>query len=478
MADKPRVRFAPSPTGELHVGNARTALFNWMFARHHGGDFILRIEDTDETRSALSYQVNLLNDLTWLGLDWDEGPQKEGAYGPYKQSERLDIYARHLQQLESADLVYPCYCTEEELEEERQALILSKRMPRYMGKCRQLTRDERKQKEDAGRKPSFRFKVPDETFQFADLIRGAMKFEGTAIGDFIIVRSNGMPAYNFAVVIDDHLMGITHVIRGEDHLSNTALQIMLYKAFGFVPPTFAHHCLILGKDRAKLSKRHGSVSVGEFRKQGILPEALMNYLGLLGSSFTEGREVLSREEMMAAFSLDRASKSGAIFDEEKLHWLNAIYIRNCPTENLVSRLQPFLEQAGYSTDALDPVLLYGVVDLIKNDLTTLSAIGNHISFFFDDEYEITAEARQILEKEGALRVLKTFAEYLKNSAEAVQEIYPAAIKHLKEKTGVKGKDLFMPIRAALTGRNHGPELDRVFAILGKNAALKRLNPFV
>ena len=475
MADKPRVRFAPSPTGELHVGNARTALFNWMYARHNGGDFILRIEDTDESRSALSYQVNLLNDLTWLGLDWDEGPQKEGAYGPYKQSERLNIYARHLQQLVAADLVYPCYCTEEELEEERQALILSKRMPRYMGKCRKLTPPDRKQKEAAGRKPSFRFKVPDGTIQFDDLIRGAMKFEGTAIGDFIIVRSNGMPAYNFAVVIDDHLMGITHVIRGEDHLSNTALQIMLYKAFGFAPPTFAHHCLILGRDRSKLSKRHGSVSVDEFRKQGILPEALMNYLGLLGSSFTEGREVLSREEMITAFSLDRASKSGAIFDEEKLHWLNAIYIRNCPTENLVRRLQPFLEQAGYETDSLDPLWLNGVVDLIKNDLTTLSAIGSHISLFFDDKYEFTAEARKILERESAIQVLKTFAEYLKNSPDPAQEIYPAAIKYIKEKTGVKGKDLFMPIRAALTGCVHGPELDKVFAILGKNTALNRLN---
>jgi nondiscriminating glutamyl-tRNA synthetase len=462
----------------LHVGNARTALFNWMFARHHGGDFILRIEDTDESRSALSYQVNLLNDLTWLGLDWDEGPEKEGASGPYKQSERLDIYARHLQQLEAADLVYPCYCTEEELEEERQALILSKRMPRYMGKCRNLTPQERKQKEAAGRKPSFRFKVPDGSFQFADLIRGAMKFEGTAIGDFIIVRSNGMPAYNFAVVIDDHLMGVTHVIRGEDHLSNTALQIMLYNAFGFAPPIFAHHSLILGRDRAKLSKRHGSVSVGEFRRQGILPEALMNYLGLLGSSFTEGREVLSREEMITAFSLDRASKSGAIFDEEKLHWLNAIYIRNCPTEDLVRRLQPFIEQAGYKTDALDPLWFNQVIDLIKNDLTTLAEVGSHIDIFFDDKFAITAEAAQILEKESVRRVLKTFAEYLENGADAVQEIYPAAIKYVKEKTGVKGKDLFMPLRAALTGRIHGPELDRVFTVLGRNGALKRLKPLI
>jgi len=477
MVPKPRVRFAPSPTGELHVGNARTALFNWMFARHHGGSFILRIEDTDESRSALSYQVNLLNDLNWLGLDWDEGPQKEGTYGPYRQSERLDIYKKHLQKLMDADLVYPCYCTEEELEEERQALILSKRMPRYMGKCRNLTLEERRKQENEGRIPSFRFKVQPQVIEFDDLIRGGMKFEGESMGDFIIVRSNGMPAYNFACIIDDHLMGITHVIRGEDHLSNTALQLMLYRAFGFDPPTFVHHCLILGKDRAKLSKRHGSVSVGEFRKQGILPEALINYLGLLGSSFTDGREVLSREEMIAGFALERASKSGAIFDEEKLHWLNAIYIRNCKTEDLVQRLKPFLEQAGYNTEVIDAKEFNQVIELVKKELTTLADIGSHIDIFFEYKYEMTADAKQILEQESALEVVKTFGEYLKTAAGNPQEIYLAAIKYTKEKTGVKGKDLFMPIRAALTGKVHGPELDKVFAVIGKNTALKRLKSF-
>ena len=478
MAPKPRVRFAPSPTGELHVGNARTALFNWMFARHHRGSFILRIEDTDESRSALSYQVNLLNDLSWLGLDWDEGPQKNGSYGPYKQSERLDIYKEHLQKLIDADLVYPCYCTEEELEEERQALILSKRMPRYMGKCRNLTADERKQRENEGRKHSFRFKVQPQVIEFEDLIRGAMKFEGEAIGDFIIVRSNGMPAYNFAVVIDDHLMGITHVIRGEDHLSNTALQMMLYKAFRFAPPTFIHHSLILGKDRAKLGKRHGSVSVGEFRKQGILPEALINYLGLLGSSFTDSREVLTREEMITDFALERASKSGAIFDEEKLHWLNAIYIRNCKTEDLVEQLKPFLEQAGYKTAAIDTKWLNEIIELVKTELTTLAEIDSHIDIFFDDKCEITAEAEQILERESAVQVVKVFGEYLKTAAGNPRENYLAAIKYTKEKTGAKGKDLFMPIRAALTGKVHGPELDKVFAVLGEKAALKRLKSFI
>ena len=514
MAPKPRVRFAPSPTGELHVGNARTALFNWMFARHHGGSFILRIEDTDESRSALSYQISLLDELNWLGLDWDEGPQMEGnytqldstgyrggkeeatqsysairrgadddankdsrmkatGYGPYKQSERLDIYKAHLQKLMDADLIYPCYCTEEELDEERQNLIMSKRMPRYMGKCRNLTAEERKLKEAEGRKPSFRFKINSQTIEFEDLIRGAMKFEGDAIGDFIIVRSNGMPAYNFAVVIDDHLMNITHVIRGEDHLSNTALQIMLYRAFGFEPPTFAHHSLILGKDRAKLSKRHGSVSVGEFRRQGILPEALINYLGLLGSSFTDAREVLSREEMIAEFALERASKSGAIFDEEKLRWLNAIYIRNCKTEDLIKRLKPFLEKSGLKDDTINSEWFKQVIDLVKDELTTLAEVDSHISIFFDDKYKLTAEAEEILNKDNARNVVKAFTEYL-DIHDDPQSLYSAAMKNVKEKTGAKGKELFMPVRAALTGKNHGPELDKVFAILGKDVALRRL----
>ncbi|MFZ1981973.1 MAG: glutamate--tRNA ligase [Smithella sp.] len=491
MAPKPRVRFAPSPTGELHVGNARTALFNWMFARHHGGFLVLRIEDTDESRSAVSYQINLSDDLKWLGLSWDEGPQigsnddagkdsrlNSEGYGPYRQSERLDIYKDHLKKLMDADLVYPCYCTEEELEEERQNLILSKRMPRYMGKCRNLTQDQRKQKENEGRKPSIRFKVQPQTIEFEDLIRGAIKFEAEAMGDFIIVRSSGMPAYNFAVVIDDHLMNITHVIRGEDHLSNTALQIMLYKAFGFEPPVFAHHSLILGKDRAKLSKRHGSVSIGEFRKQGILPEAMINYLGLLGSSFTDKREVLSREEMIADFALERASKSGAVFDEEKLHWLNAIYIRNCKTEDLIKRLKPFLENSGFKGDIINGEWFHNVIDLVKDELITLADIESHISIFFDDRYKLTDEAKKIMEKDSAQSVVKAFTGYLDENDVPPQNLYSAAMKHVKEKTGAKGKELFMPVRAALTGVVHGPELDKVFAILGKDAALRRLKHFI
>ena len=473
MAERPRVRFAPSPTGELHVGNARTALFNWIFARHNGGIFVLRIEDTDESRSALSYQVNLMQDLKWLGIDWDEGPDAGGAFGPYKQSQRLDIYAKHLQTLIEKDLVYPCYCTEEELEEERQTLILSKRMPRYMGKCRNLSQEERAALAATGRKPSWRFKVPRVTIEFNDLIRGPIKFEGESMGDFIIVRSNAMPAYNFAVVIDDHLMDITHVIRGEDHLSNTALQIMLYKAFGFDVPAFAHHCLILGRDHAKLSKRHGSVSVGEFRRQGFLPEALLNYLGLLGSSFADAKEVLSPKEMIEEFSLERASKSGAVFDEDKLRWLNATYIRATGTEELFNRLKPFLEAAGYLNNAPDHEWLMSVINMIKEELITLSDVDEHIELFFDDRYALNEEARRLLDSDKAGKVIAAFGEYLKEASGLPQEIYAAGIKYAKEKSGVKGRDLFMPIRAALTGKVKGPELDRIFAVLGKASAEKR-----
>jgi nondiscriminating glutamyl-tRNA synthetase len=456
------------------VGNARTALFNWLFARHTRGRLILRIEDTDESRSALSYQSRLMDDLKWLGLSWDEGPDAGGSYGPYRQSERLDIYATYLKKLIDAELVYPCYCTEEELEEERQSLILSKRMPRYMGKCRSLTPEERKAREASGRRPSWRFKVPQTTVAFTDLIRGPMRFEGEAMGDFIVVRSNGMPAYNFAVVIDDSLMAITHVIRGEDHLSNTALQIMLYRALGFEPPVFAHHCLILGRDHAKLSKRHGSVAVGEFRRRGFLPEALLNYLGLLGSSFADAKEVLSRDEMVAAFSLERASKSGAVFDEDKLSWLNALYIRNLSVDDLVERLRPFLREAGCAEEKIDPRRLGEIVAAVQGELTTLAGIGGHIDLFFDDRYVLTPEAKAVLASDRARQVVSSFKEYLEKASGAPREIYAAAIQYAREKSGAKGRDLFLPVRAALTGRLSGPELDRVFAILGPASARERL----
>lgn len=474
MLDKSRVRFAPSPTGDLHVGNARTALFNWLFAKHYGGRFILRIEDTDQERTSKISERNLLEDLKWLSLDWDEGPEKGGEFGPYHQSERLALYTTHLNTLIADERVYPCYCTEEELEAERLGLLSMKMMPRYMGKCRNLTDRERRAHESKGRKAAFRFKVKSGSIEFDDLIRGPMKFEGEAIGDFIIVRSNGIPSYNFAVVIDDHCMEITHVIRGEDHLSNTAIQLQLYGALGFTPPSFAHHALILGRDRAKLSKRHGSVSVRDFRNKGILPKALLNYLSLLGGSLGEGKEYASPDEIINVFSLDRAGKSGAIFDEGKLRWLNAMYIRDCDVETLIELLPPFLREAGYDARLMDRPWLHRVVDAVKDNISTLSEIGGYIDMFVDEKYDVSAEAAEILQNETAAGVLKALHEVLSQGELSRGNFYPALIHAVRVKTGLKAKSLFMPLRAAVTGRTSGPELEKIFSILGKESILKRL----
>ncbi|OPY13965.1 MAG: Glutamate--tRNA ligase 1 [Syntrophus sp. PtaB.Bin001] len=470
----PRVRFAPSPTGELHVGNARTAFFNWLYARHYGGKLILRIEDTDQERTKKAFEDNLLEDLKWLSLEWDEGPEKNGAVGPYRQSERLELYDSFLKKLIKDEKVYPCYCTEEELELERTSLLSRKMAPRYMGKCRNLTEADRRKLEAQGRRPTFRFKVQPGLIEFQDLIRGAMKFEGEAIGDFIIVRSNGIPAYNFAVVIDDYFMGISTVIRGEDHLSNTAIQLMLYKAFGFTPPEFAHHSLILGKDRTKLSKRHGSVSVREFREKGILPEALLNYLALLGGSIGEGREMCSLEEIVESFSLSRAGKSGAIFDEDKLTWLNSLYIHNEAPDRLRAKLFPFIRKAGFNVDQLDAEWLEKMVDAVKPNLETLADIGSYMAMLADEQIRIGADAASLLREEEARAVIRALLQLLENDALPAEDSYPQLMTTLGKTAGVKGKKLFMPVRAALTGATHGPELDKIFALLGKKSVMKRL----
>jgi nondiscriminating glutamyl-tRNA synthetase len=474
MSRKYRVRFAPSPTGDLHVGNARTALFNWLFAKHYEGRFILRIEDTDQERTSRIFERNLLEDLKWLSLYWDEGPEKGGEFGPYHQIERLPLYSTYLKKLIADERVYPCYCTEEELEAERLTLLSMKMMPRYMGKCRNLTDSERKSLETKGRNAAFRFKVKPGSIEFDDLIRGSMKFEGEAIGDFIIVRSNGIPSYNFAVVIDDHLMEITHVIRGEDHLSNTAIQILLYGALGFTPPSFAHHSLILGRDRSKLSKRHGSVSVREFRKKGILPKALLNYLSLLGGSLGEGKEFASLDEIIDMFSLERAGKSGAIFDESKLKWLNAMYIRDCDVETLIELLTPFLKKAGYDPDLLDHTWLHQVVDAVKDNIVTLNEISGYIDMFVDEKYHVSREAAEILRGNTVAEILKALHEVLTQSEISRKNFYSTLIHSVREKTGLKAKSILMPLRAAVTGRTSGPELEKIFSILGKESILKRL----
>jgi len=506
----PRVRFAPSPTGDLHVGNARTALFNWLFARRYGGALILRIEDTDQTRTSRIYEDNLLRDLAWLGIDWDEGPDGGGPHGPYRQSERLTIYRRYLDGLIAAGLVYPCYCTDEELEAERLSLLSRKLAPRYLGKCRNLSEEERRRRAAAGRPAAWRFRVPPGTIAFTDLIRGQMRFSGEALGDFIIVRANGIPAYNFAAVVDDHLMGITHVIRGEDHLSNTALQLLLYRALGFTPPQFAHHALILGRDRAKLSKRHGATAVREFREQGVLPEALLNYLALLGASLGDGREVATKAELIEEFSLERAGKSGAIFDADKLRWLNSLYIRRETPEVLVGHLRPFIAAAGYA--AIEENRLQTVVVAVRDNLESLADIVDYLRIFDDEAYELSAEAREIVADPEAKETIATLltliaglradsgahadgtgggnyrdqddADYANDPGEGAgivgdndavtPNLYRHLIDRLAARTGRRGKRLFLPLRAAVTGRTKGPELDRCFAVLGRSSLRRRL----
>ncbi len=489
-----RVRFAPSPTGELHVGNARTALINWLFARHHGGVFVLRIEDTDQNRTTTAFEENLLSELKWLGIDWDEGPGEGGAHGPYHQTERLDTYRASLERLIAEGKVYPCYCTEEELEAERASLVARRLMPRYLGKCRQLAEAERGRLVAEGRSPVWRFHVEEGPIEFEDLIRGPMAFQGEAIGDFIIVRSNGIPAYNFAVVADDHAMEISHVIRGEDHLSNTAAQILLYQALGFAPPVFAHHGLVLGKDHTKLSKRHGATSVGAFRRRGILPEALLNYLALMGSSFEGGREVASAEEIIDGFSLDRTGKGGAVFDEEKLLWLNGIYIRRSEPGVLTERLTPFIRAAGYDERSFGRERIEGIVAAVQDSLPTLDAIGSYLEIFSDDRFQMEGDAAALLRGDDAKKVLSALRGFMdagavpgagpvlrndsaaSGSAKGAEMPVPFTflIRRIGEETGLRGKNLYLPIRAALTGRLHGPELDRVFALLSPTSLHKRV----
>lgn len=489
-----RVRFAPSPTGELHVGNARTALFNWLFARRHGGTFILRVEDTDQSRTTAAFEMNLLEELGWLGIGWDEGPGVGGAHGPYHQTERLDVYRGSLDRLIDEGKVYPCYCTEAELEAERASLVASRLMPRYLGKCRELSEARQKQLCAEGRQPVWRFRVEPGPIAFEDLIRGPMVFQGEAIGDFIIVRSNGIPAYNFAVVTDDHAMEISHVIRGEDHLSNTAAQVLLYRSLGFSPPVFAHHGLVLGKDHTKLSKRHGATSVGAFRRRGILPEALLNYLALMGSSFEGGREVVSAKEISEGFSLERTGKGGAVFDEEKLLWLNGIYIRRFDPAVLAERLTPFIREAGYDEGSFGRERLAGIAAAVQDSLPTLADIGGFLDIFSDDRFQLDEEAASLLRSDDAKRVLAALRGHIEGEAipgggvmpvkdaptivpangEGTPLLFAVLIKQIGEQTGLKGKKLYLPIRAALTGRLHGPEMDRVFALLNPASLCKRV----
>lgn len=474
-----RVRFAPSPTGSLHIGGARTALFNWLFARRNNGALILRIDDTDTERSTVISYREILNALEWLGLDWDEGPEKGGAYGPYFQSQRMDYYREAGTRLLSEGKAYLCYCTPEELTLRRRQAQAEGRPPMYDRCCRHLTSHEQALLQNEGRQPVIRLAIPDGITTVEDIVRGSVSFENTTIDDFVLFKSNGMPTYNFASVIDDHFMQISHVIRAEEHLSNTPKQILVFQALNYELPVFAHVPMILAPDRSKLSKRHGATSVEEYREQGYLPEAIINYLALLGWSPEGEEEIIPLEEIINRFSLERVSKNAAIYDTKKLTWMNGHYLREGDLDRITQMAIPFLQDKGLvSSQKLterDYLHIRAIVGTVRDRVKTLDEVADAASYFFSDvsEYEekgvrkyfSKVETIPILEKaKQALEVLPEF------NAKTTEEAYRLVAEELDISTG----HLFHPTRLAVSGRTMGPGLFDILELLGRETVLERL----
>jgi glutamyl-tRNA synthetase len=475
-----RVRFAPSPTGQLHVGNARTALFNWLLARGSNAAFVLRIEDTDAERSTAESEAAILGDLRWLGLDWDEGPDIGGPAGPYRQSERLHLYASYTNELLGSGQAYYCFCSRAQLEEERAAALAAGQPAKYGGRCRALSAAQAEGRIAAGERPAVRFRVPaDREVVFTDAVRGELRFHTSTIGDPVIARADGTPAYNFAVVIDDALMTITHVVRGEDHISNTPRQILLYESLGFTPPAFAHLSLVLGPDHSPLSKRHGVTSVAEFRAKGYLPEALVNYLALIGWSPRSGgasEELLPVQELARRFSLDAVGLSAGVFDQEKLAWVNRHYLKTGSAQRLADLAIPFFKRTGIelAPNAEGRAFLAAIVPIATSSVDRLDQVPGRLSFLFEyAPQNVLAEAGVAAEMRaaGARQVVTALATALAAAPRLDRERFRAIANELKARTGQKGKALFHPIRVALTGREAGPELDLAIPAIDGGAEL-------
>ena len=472
-----RVRFAPSPTGHLHVGNARTALFNWLLARGQGGAFILRIEDTDAERSTRESEAAIVRDLRWLGLDWDEGPDIGGAHGPYRQSERLHLYQSYATELLTAEAAYYCFCSTTQLDAERQEALAAGRPARYTGSCRRLSREQAAARITAGERPAIRFRVPEErAVVFTDAVRGDVRFQTDVIGDPVIVRGDGTPAYNFAVVVDDALMAVSHVMRGEDHISNTPRQVLLYEALGFTPPTFAHLSLVMGPDHSPLSKRHGATSVAEFRAKGYLPEALVNYLALIGWSPGGGDELLPIDELARRFSLESVGHSAGVFDEEKLAWANRHYLKAADPARLAELALPYFNDAGVrmTPDESGLGFLASALGMASASVDRLSQFPARMAFLFDydaaktlGDVQLAAEMRG----EGARAVVAALDEELAPAPRLDREKFREIANRVKARTSQKGKALFHPIRVVLTGRAEGPELDLAVPAIDLGAEL-------
>ena len=477
-----RVRFAPSPTGSLHVGNARTALFNWLLARGHDGTFILRIEDTDAERSTRESEDSILEDLRWLGLDWDEGPDVGGSCGPYRQSERLHLYSSYANELLAGGHAYHCFCTPQKLDEDRQADLAAGRQPKYHGTCRDIPPDEARRRVEAGERGVIRFRVPEHVeVSFQDLVRGEVTFNTDVIGDPVLVRSDGRPQYNFAVVVDDALMEVTHVIRGEDHISNTPRQVLLYRALGFGTPRFAHLSLVLGPDHTPLSKRHGATSVSEFRARGYLPEALTNYLALIGWSPRSGgetdAELMPMDEMARRFALEDVGHSAGVFDPEKLAWMNRHYMKAAPPARLAAESVRYFQSRGWLTRKTEAAIGYveSLLPMAVGSVDRLEEIPDRLAFIFAFD---AAEAMprpavaEILHEPGARAVIAALPAAIEGPM-LDREAFRAMANRVKERTGQKGKALFHPIRVAFTGEGGGPELDLAVPAIERGALLPR-----
>ena len=474
-----RVRMAPAPTGRLHVGTARTTLYNWLFARHHGGTFVLRIEDSDRARSSEEFVRNILDAIRWLGLDWDEGPEVGGPYGPYSQSQKLPRYREVAQTLLDAGMAYPCYCTPEELDARRKEMQAKGLPPRYDRRCRELTAAQREQFEAGGRPKAIRFITPDEGVTgWHDLIRAEVSFENALLDDFVLLKADGFPTYLLAVVVDDHDMHISHILRGEDLISATPRQLHIYQALDWPVPEFAHIPLIMGPDRSKLSKRHGATAVTDYREQGYLPEAFVNFIALLGWSPGDDREKLSREEMIAAFDIEGIGKSGAVFDKEKLDWMNGVYLREMADDAYIAAARPFIEaacSAGPQTCGPDDTYLAKALLLEKERAKTLAELPALTEFFFREpqSYDEKGE-RKWFRREGAGELLAAVREAVAGLDVFGEPSLEASIRGVAEKLGLQPGPVIHTTRLAVTGRTAGPGLFETMAVLGRERVVERL----
>lgn len=450
-----KTRFAPAPTGYLHLGGARTALFNYLYAKKIGGKFLLRIEDTDFARSTKESVDAILKGLEWLGIEWDEGP--------YHQSDRLAIYQERAERLLADGAAYKCYCTQDELSDMRKKQQAEGRSPIYDGRC--------KGKADVPKPYTLRFSVPQGKIKFTDLIKGEMEFDSVTLGDFVIVRSDGIPTYNFVCAIDDALMGITHILRGDDHISNTPKQILLYSALGICPPEFGHLPLIFGQDKTPLSKRHGACDIGYYKDEGFLPEAMVNYIALLGFSTGDSQQIMSRKELIELFSLKRVGKSAGIFDPKKLLWMNGEYIRSSNIDRLVELSSEIF--AGFNKDWTKKVL-----ELYRERIKKISELKDQADFFLKEEIEIKEDGEKILRKEGVLENLKKALGVLSETEPFTKETCEQSLRQLAEKANIKAGEIFHPLRVAVTGRSVSPPLFDTLELLGKDKVLRRLEKVI